>query len=42
MPDEELPVNASPFDVKSVLKELKVPFSPSGPMAGDEHDKKHI
>ena len=29
MPDEEVPVNASTFDVKSVLRELEVPFSPN-------------
>ena len=29
MPDKELPVNASTFDLKSVLKELEVPFSPN-------------
>ena len=29
MPDEQSPVNASTLDVKSVLKELAVPFSPN-------------
>jgi len=29
MPDEQLPVNASTLDVRSVLKELEVPFSPN-------------
>ena len=27
MPDEQLPVNVSTLDLKSILKELEVPFS---------------
>ena len=29
MADEQLPVNASTLDVKSLVKELELPFSPS-------------